>query len=201
MKDGIDSVQNLVDTNSSILEKLEEINADLPDALKEAVSGRIAELQAQNEEFQTLLDSLSQSNASMGNAMDTAQSTKEQLETLVSQSRQSRGITVITLTRRSPQLNESWILFLPWAEKCPAALSGVSASTDQLKGILSQLGTSLEDSSKALGRTGDSVTSLKGQIGPDRDGSQALQSSEAYQQFLSLEGLDADSMQSLWHRR
>ena len=50
VKDGIDSVQNLVDTNSSILEKLEEISADLPDALKEAVSGRIAELQAQNEE-------------------------------------------------------------------------------------------------------------------------------------------------------
>ena len=127
VKDGMDSVQNLVDTNSSILEKLEEISADLPDALKEAVSGRIAELQAQNEEFQTLLDSLSQSNASMGNAMDTAQSTKEQLETLVSQSRQSlrdyRNNFDQTLL---PQLNESMDTFSALGGEMSAALSGVS---------------------------------------------------------------------------
>ena len=195
VKDGIDSVQNLVDTNSSILEKLEEISADLPDALKEAVSGRIAELQAQNEEFQTLLDSLSQSNASMENAMDTAQSTKEQLETLVSQSRQSlRDYRTNFDQTLLPQLNESMDTFSALGGEMSAALSGVSASTDQLKEILSQLGTSLEDSSKALGRTGDSVSSLKGQMDRIVTDLQALQSSEAYQQFLSLEGLDADSI-------
>lgn len=195
VKDGIDSVQNLMDTNRAILEKLQEISDGLPDALSEAVSVRIAELQAQNEEYQNLLDSLSRSNASIGNAADTVQSTKEQLEQLVSQSRQSlrdyRNSFDQTLL---PQLNQSLDTFSVLGGEMSATLSGISSSTDQLKEILARLGTSLDDSSKALGRTGDSVSSLNGQMDRIMTDLQALQSSEAYQEFLSLEGLDADSI-------
>lgn len=195
VKDGIDSVQNLMDTNRTILEKLQEISDGLPDALSEVISEQIAGLQAQNAEYQNLLDSLSQSNASTRDAMDTAQSTKEQLESLVSQSRQSLRDYRTTFDQTLlPQMNQSLDTFSALGGEMSSTLAGVSSSTDQLKAILSQLGKSLEDSSKALGKTGESVASLNGQMEGVMTDLQALQSSEAYQKFLSLEGLDADSI-------
>lgn len=100
----------------------------------------------------------------MGNAMDTAQSTKEQRSAGISEPAVARDYRTNFDQTLLPQLNESMDTFSALGGEMSAALSGVSASTDQLEEILSQLGTSLEDSSKALGRTGDSVSSLKGQM-------------------------------------
>ncbi len=60
--------------------------------------------------------------------------------------------------------------------------------------MLQQLQTSLDDSVNALTKTGEALEKVDAQIASTATDVQALQSSEAYQQILSLEGIDAEAI-------
>ena len=89
--DSISSASSLNKKNAEILEKLaalqQQIGSD--SSLSGIVSEKIAELQAQNASLQELIDSLGNSNSSIGNALTTASNTRSSLETLTAQNRQS----------------------------------------------------------------------------------------------------------------
>ena len=65
---------------------------------------------------------------------------------------------------------------------------------DQLSTMLQQLQTSLDDSVNALTKTGEALEKVDAQLASTATDVQALQSSEAYQQILSLEGIDAEAI-------
>lgn len=75
-----------------------------------------------------------------------------------------------------------------------AILSGITPTVDQLKAMLQQLQTSLDDSVNALTKTGEALEKVDAQLASTATDVQALQSSEAYQQILSLEGIDAEAI-------
>lgn len=200
---GIDSVESLVDINSRILEELKEFSADIqsrfPDGALEGITAdvdqAVAELEAQNGQYQDFLSSLQDGNASVENALSVAEDAKKQLETLISQSRESiRGYQNTFDQTLLTQLNQSLDTFSSLNGSLSATLSGVSASAEQMKDILDQLEESLDDSVSILGSTGEAVSALSGRLTQITTDLSALQSSEAYQKFVSLEGLDADSI-------
>lgn len=200
---GIESVENLSDMNGKLLEELQQLNESLqeklPDGVPDEVTGSVNEaistLQERHTEYQDLLASLDGGNTTIAEALGTAENTKTQLESLVSESRQSiqdyRNDFDQTML---PQLNHSLDTFSTVSGSLSETMAGVSSSAGQLKGILNQLDESLADSSEALRQTGDAVSSLDGQLSRITTDLKALQSSGAYQKFLSLEGLDADSI-------
>lgn len=200
---GIDSVENLSEINGKILEELLQLNDSLQEKLPGGVadeaagtvSQAISGLQDRNMEYQNLLTSLKEGNANIAEALDTAENTKKTLESLVSGSRQSMQDYRETFDQTLlPQLNKSLDSFSTVSGGLSATLSGIPYSADQLKEILNQLDESLDDSLEALSRTGEAVSSLDGQIARISTDLKVLQGSDAYQKFLSLEGLDADSI-------
>ncbi len=200
---GIDSVQSLAKLNSKMLEDLQELSGNLqsklPDGVLEGLTGQIdqviADLEAKNGEYQEILSSLNDGNVNAENALKTAEDTKAQLETLISQSRESlkgyRGTFDQTLL---PQLSQSLDTFSSLSGSLSATMSGVSSSADQMKEILEQLKESITDSADTLGQTGKAVDALGERLNQVTTDLNALQSSESYKKFLSLEGLDADSI-------
>lgn len=67
LQQALDSAGNVTALNASLLEKMQEIAASTP-VVSEQLSAAIAKLQAQNQENQTLLNSLSTANTSIKNA-------------------------------------------------------------------------------------------------------------------------------------
>lgn len=200
---GIDSVQELAEKNAEILGQLRELSdllkSRLPDGVLEGVTAdvdqAIAGLEAKNEEYQEFLSSLNEGNTNVENALKAAEEGKTQLNTLVSQSRESlKGYRNTLDQNLLPQLNQSLDTFSSLSGSLSATLTGVAASADQMKEILSQLDKSLTDSADMLGRTGKAISGLGGRLADVRTDLNALQSSESYKKFLSLEGLDADSI-------
>ncbi len=64
-----------------------------------------------------------------------------------------------------------------------AILSGITPTVDQLKAMLQQLQTSLDDSVNALTKTGEALEKVDAQLASTATDVQALQSSEAYRQI------------------
>lgn len=200
---GIDSVQELAEKNAEILGQLRELSdllkSRLPDGVLEGVTAdvdqAIAGLEAKNEEYQEFLSSLNEGTTNVENALKAAEEGKTQLNTLVSQSRESlKGYRNTLDQNLLPQLNQSLDTFSSLSGSLSATLTGVAASADQMKEILSQLDKSLTDSADMLGRTGKAISGLGGRLADVRTDLNALQSSESYKKFLSLEGLDVDSI-------
>lgn len=200
---GIDSVGSLVDLNNRLLGDLQELSSELqsklPDGALEGITAKvdqaIADLEAQNGQYEEFLSSLNDGNANVENALTTADGTKKQLETLISQSRESlKGYRNSFDQSLLPQLNQSLDTFASLSGSLSATLSGVSASAEQMKDILNQLKGSLTDSVHTLGQTGEAISSLGGRLSQVTTDLKALQSSQAYKKFISLEGLDADSI-------
>ena len=75
-----------------------------------------------------------------------------------------------------------------------ATLSDVDPTVEQLKLILTQLDTSLSDSSAALGQTGGVLDTIDQQLSTIATDLGVLQSSDIYNQLITLKGLDADSI-------
>ena len=73
-------------------------------------------------------------------------------------------------------------------------MNGISPSITQLKSILGQLDSSLKDSASVLDSTGTALQTVNDKLSSLTTDLKALQSSSAYQQFLSLKGIDADGI-------
>ena len=195
--DSISSASSLNKKNAEILEKLaalqQQIGSD--SSLSGIVSEKIAELQAQNDSLQELIDSLGNSNSSIGNALTTASNTRSSLETLTAQNRQSLQNYRSSLNQSLlPQLNQSLDGLATLSGNLSSTLTGVNPTITQLKVILTQLKSSLNESADALGQTGGTLESVDTALENITADLKALQSSETYQHLISLEGIDSDSI-------
>mgnify|MGYP000271967622 CR=1 FL=1 len=195
--DSISSASSLNKKNAEILEKLaalqQQIGSD--SSLSGIVSEKIAELQAQNASLQELIDSLGNSNSSIGNALTTASNTRSSLETLTAQNRQSLQNYRSSLNQSLlPQLNQSLDGLATLSGSLSSTLTGVNPTITQLKVILTQLKSSLNESADALGQTGGTLESVDTALENITADLKALQSSETYQHLISLEGIDSDSI-------
>ena len=195
--DSISSASSLNKKNAEILEKLaalqQQIGSD--SSLSGIVSEKIAELQAQNASLQELIDSLGNSNSSIGNALTTASNTRSSLETLTAQNRQSLQNYRSSLNQSLlPQLNQSLDGLATLSGSLSSTLTGVNPTITQLKVILTQLKSSLNESADALGQTGGTLESVDTALENIAADLKALQSSETYQHLISLEGIDSDSI-------
>lgn len=195
--DSISSASSLNKKNAEILEKLaalqQQIGSD--SSLSGIVSEKIAELQAQNDSLQELIDSLGNSNSSIGNALTTASNTRSSLETLTAQNRQSLQNYRSSLNQSLlPQLNQSLDGLATLSGSLSSTLTGVNPTITQLKVILTQLKSSLNESADALGQTGGTLESVDTALENITADLKALQSSETYQHLISLEGIDSDSI-------
>lgn len=72
-------------------------------------------------------------------------------------------------------------------------LSGVDPLVDQTK-ILDNLNTSLNDSKTALESTGNALPESTGKTEFSNSRSECAQSSQSYQDFLNLTGLDSEAV-------
>ena len=174
--DSISSASSLNKKNAEILEKLaalqQQIGSD--SSLSGIISEKIAELQAQNDSLQELIDSL---------------------ETLTAQNRQSLQNYRSSLNQSLlPQLNQSLDGLATLSGSLSSTLTGVNPTITQLKVILTQLKSSLNESADTLGQTGGTLESVDTALENITADLKALQSSETYQHLISLEGIDSDSI-------
>lgn len=122
----LDSAGNVTALNASLLEKMQEIAASTP-VVSEQLSAAIAKLQAQNQENQTLLNSLSTANTSIKNALDTTSQTRQDISSLTQQSIDGLHSFRTTLDENLlPQLNATLVTFLAHrrTDRNPEWLSG-----------------------------------------------------------------------------
>ena len=196
--DSIDNVKNLADKNDEIIQTLQKLSQNLPDgALADKVNQQISNMQAQNAQLQALLASLKSGNDSIQNTISTAKNTQSSLETYIGQSRKSlQNYRNNFNTGLLPELNQSLDRVAILSGNLSATLSGVTPSVDQLKNLLEQLDQSLQDSTAALSDTGDALSRIDEQLGRISSDLRALQSSEAYKDFQSLEGIDEKQIAS-----
>lgn len=192
---GLGTLKNLKDISDKLLDQLSQLGTALPGDLSGRVDDAIANLKDVNGDYENLLASLNEGNKMIGDALGAEKDTKKQIEALVGQSRQSLKNYRDSFNQTMlPQLNGSLDTFSSLSGDLSGTLSGVQSSADQLKGILEQLKESLSQSTDALGQTGEAVNSIKSQVMRITTDLQALESSQAYKDFVSLKGLDADSI-------
>ena len=193
----IASANELIKKNEQILQKLEELNDKVgsDSQLSAQIAQQIAELQAQNKELNDLLDSLSSGNAAIGEAVTAAQETRTELEKIAEQNRKSlqdfRGDFDQNLL---PKINQSLDDLAQVSGSLSATLAGVKPVTKQLRGVLQQLGTSLDSTAAALAQTGNILKLVDQDLENIINDIKALQSSEMYKKLLSLEGLDTEAI-------
>ena len=195
--DSIDSVTALNQKQAELLDELQNLHESIgsDSTLSELISEKITALQQQNASFQELLDSLSTSNSSIQEAMTTAQNTRSSLEKLVADSRSSLQTYRNSLNESLiPKLSQSMDTLSALSGTLTATLSDVDPTVEQLKLILTQLDTSLSDSSAALGQTGGVLDTIDQQLSTIATDLGVLQSSDIYNQLITLKGLDADSI-------
>ena len=194
---GVDSVTDLNRKNQQILDELARLQESIGNdsQISTTISEQIAQLQKQNQELGQVLDSLSQSNTALGDMVTTAQNTRTDLEQIAGDSRNDLRTYRDTLTQSSvPQISQALDGLATVSGSMAATLSGMNPVVDQLSTMLGQLQTSLDDSADTLTRTGSALEKVDSQLAKIETDIQALQSSETYQQLLSLEGIDADAI-------
>lgn len=195
MKSGADSAGGLIDKNNDVIKKLQEMDGGLPEDVSSLMDEQSQKLQALGEEYAGLLKSLGEGGTDMDAAINTAEAAQKELEQLISQGRQSlRGYRENLEKTLVPKLSQSLDAFSALNGSLSASMDNVSASALQLKTVLDQLGGSLLDSAEALDKTGEAVKDMSGQISRVRTDLQTLESSNTYKKFVSLKGLDADSI-------
>ena len=195
--DSIDSVTSLNQKQAELLAELQKLHESIgsDSTLSELIGEKITVLQQQNASFQELLDSLSTSNSSIQEAMTTAQNTRTSLEKLVTDSRSSLQTYRNSLNESLiPKLSQSMDTLSTLSGTLTATLSDVNPTIEQLKLILTQLDASLSDSSAALGQTGGVLDTIDQQLSTITTDLGVLQSSDIYNQLITLKGLDVDSI-------
>ncbi len=194
---GLDSVTELNSKNQQILDKLADLQAKIgsDSELSAAITEKIAELQAKNKELSQVLESANKSNTTIEGMVTTSEDARSNLEKILDNSRDDLKNYRNTLTQSTvPQISQSLDGLSTVSGAMSATLSGITPMVDQLSTMLQQLQTSLDDSVDALTRTGSALQTVDDQLAKVETDILALQSSEAYQQILSLEGIDAEAV-------
>lgn len=153
------SINSVIQLNEKIIDLLSQLDSAIPGS---PASDLIAQLQAENQRHQELLNSLQAGNAGIGNAAQTATDTAQQIGSLVKENQQQlRGIKGSFEQNVLPGLNTSLDSFGQLSGKLSGVLSGVDPLVDQTKGILDNLNTSLNDSKTALESTGNALQKVQ----------------------------------------
>ncbi len=128
LQQALDSAGNVTALNASLLEKMQEIAASTPPVVSEQLSAAIAKLQTQNQENQTLLNSLSTANTSIKNALDTTSQTRQDISSLTQQSIDGLHSFRTTLDENllpTAQCNAGYIFLAHWrTDRNPERRSG-----------------------------------------------------------------------------
>ena len=193
----IDSVTKLIKKNEQILDKLQELNEKVgsDSQISSQISEQITKLQTQNKELNELLESLDSGNKAIEEAVGTAQKTRTELEKIAEENRKSlQNFRNDFDQNLLPQINQSLDDLAEVSGSLSATLSGVKPMTSQLRGILQQLGNSLDSADTALTQTGTILKDVDQDLDGIIDDIRTLQSSEVYKQLLSIEGMDADAI-------
>lgn len=186
------SINSVIQLNEKIIDLLSQLDSAIPGS---PASDLIAQLQAENQRHQELLNSLQAGNAGIGNAAQTATDTAQQIGSLVKENQQQlRGIKGGFEQNVLPGLNTSLDSFGQLSGKLSGVLSGVDPLVDQTKGILDNLNTSLNDSKTALESTGNALQKVQEKLNSVTADLNALRSSQSYQDFLNLTGLDSEAV-------
>ena len=194
---GLDSVTDLNQKNQKILDELAKLQESIgsDSQISTTISGQIAKLQEQNQALGQVLDSLSQSNTALGDMVTTAQNARENLEQIAGDSRNDlRSYRDSFTDSELPQISQSLDGLATVSGTMTATLNNINPVADQLSTMLDQLQTSLDDSADTLTRTGSALEKVDSQLAKVETDIRALQSSETYQQLLSLEGIDAEAI-------
>lgn len=194
---GIDSVTALNQKNAQIINDLYALHQSIQNdsSLSNAITEQIQKLQAQNASLQELLDSLNSGNSAMKEAVGTAKTARTSLEQIASNGKSSLQTSRDKLNAQVfPQINQSLDGLSTVNGDLTAALSGIPSTTKQVKQMLTQLKTTMNDSADMLSQAGQTLGTLNEKLGTISTDLQSLQSSNAYQQLLSLEGIDADAV-------
>ena len=193
----IDSVNELNQKNKQILDELSKLHDSIggDSQISATIGEQITKLQQQNQEFSQLLDSLNSGNSAIADSIKNAQTTCTSLEQIAENSKNSLRDYKNSLSQDTlPNVDDSLDAVASVSGNFSAILSGITPTVDQLKAMLQQLQTSLDDSVNALTKTGEALEKVDAQLASTATDVQALQSSEAYQQILSLEGIDAEAI-------
>lgn len=194
---GIDSVTALNQKNAQIINDLYTLHQSIQNdsSLSNAITEQIQKLQAQNASLQELLDSLNSGNSAMKEAVSTAQTARTSLEQIASNGRSSLQTSRDKLNAQVfPQINQSLDGLSTVNGDLTAALSSIPATTKQVKQVLTQLKTTMNDSADMLEQAGQALGTVNQKLGTISTDLQSLQSSNVYQQLLSLEGIDAEAV-------
>ena len=196
ISNSIASVQNLIDLNNEVINDLKVMTSHISnEELVAALNSKIADLESQNAKLQELVNSLKAGNDNITTSLNGASTARTQLNTLVSQSKQSLRDYQNSMNQTLlPTLNQSLDTFSTLSGNLSATMNGISPSITQLKSILGQLDSSLKDSASVLDSTGTALQTVNDKLSSLTTDLKALQSSSAYQQFLSLKGIDADGI-------
>lgn len=193
----IDTISSLNKKNEELLAQLKELSDRIGDdtILSETIAQQIATLQAQNASLQELLDSLGSGNSALQDALNTSVQTRTALEVLAKDSKTSlRSYRKQLDGTLLPQVNQSLDGLSSVNGDLSAALNGVPSTVNQIKAILSQLRTTMDDTASALTQAGETLDTVNQKLGDITTDLRALQSSNAYQKLLELEGIDADGI-------
>lgn len=196
ISNSIASVQNLIDLNNEVINDLKVMTSHISnEELVAALNSKIADLESQNAKLQELVNSLKAGNDNIATSLNGASTARTQLSTLVSQSKQSLRDYQNSMNQTLlPTLNQSLDTFSTLSGNLSATMNGISPSITQLKSILGQLDTSLKDSASVLDSTGTALQTVNDKLSSLTTDLKALESSSAYQQFLSLKGIDPDGI-------
>ena len=190
----LDSISDILDENEKLLKELEAIHDQIgsDSQLAQQISQQIERLKAQNASLKELTGSLSSGNAAIKHATATAAETRKELEKITAQNRKTLlGYRSDIEKNLLPQASQSLDDLATLSGRLSATLDGIQPVTAQVRGVLDQLGSSLDTSASALGETGTILESVDGQLEDVINDIHAIKSSKVYRELLSLEGLNS----------
>ena len=201
--EALDSANSILTLNGEILDNLEalgdkvadEVDGQVASEIIERINNNISDLQEQHSKNQKLIDSLTVGNNSIGDAISTTSSTREQLSGIASDSIGSIHAFRISMAQNViPELDKTLDTFSSLTGELAGLLNGVPTASEQLQSVFGQLDTSLADIADALKGTTSALKTVSSKLNDIQSDINALVSSDTYNKLLSLEGIDADTI-------
>ena len=201
--EALDSANSILTLNGEILDNLEalgnqvadEVDGQTASEIIERINNNISDLQEQHSKNQKLIDSLTVGNNSIGDAISTTSSTREQLSSIASDSIGSIHAFRISMAQNViPELDKTLDTFSSLTGELAGLLNGVPTASEQLQSVFGQLDTSLADIADALKGTTSALKTVSGKLNDIQSDINALVSSDTYNKLLSLEGIDEDTI-------
>lgn len=188
----IQSVQDLIAKNEEMLSVLRELDNQIPN---HPLSDLITQLEQENKRHQELLANLQLGNTSIGNAVNTSTNAFAQISAAL-QSGQSdlQNSKAAFETKVLPSLNQSLDSFSSVSGKLSGILTGVGPATDQLTVLTAELSTTLNHTKTALDGTKEALEQVQKKLDSAITDFGALQSSQTYQNLMSLTEKNADDI-------